>query len=214
MNLIIDRAVRLNGSWNFFFLRGKELFLEEQDGEYADGDGGIGNIEDWPEEFKRLAAPYRHPFGDGGIGDDREIQHIHHFTVQETRITACKAFVHKRMGHILGEGIAVFKDQSVEKTIDQITNGACIDQCSANNEAEVIFTTDDMPDIERSEDHRHQSEQREGHLAPLATQLPAIGHPFILDEMEAKPIGDQVFLTQEIVGLDINLEDLINKQDK
>jgi hypothetical protein len=32
--------------------------------------------------------------------------------------------------------------------------------------------------------------------------------------METKPIGDQVLLTQKIMGLDINLEDLINKQDE
>ena len=56
-------------------LTGEELPLEKQQIERPDSHAGVREIEDRAEEYHLLPATY-----------DREIEHVHHLTMQECRI--------------------------------------------------------------------------------------------------------------------------------
>ena len=115
--------------------------------------------------------PKRNPFREMCIGDDREIQHVNYFAVKKS----CIAVRRKQAGGVLQIGITVVEDQAIEHAVEEISNGSCINEGSANNEALVISLPDDFLEVERSEDHGTSKSVRI--ILPMLTKLPTIGHP-------------------------------------
>src|ERR1700722_18363522 len=111
---------------------------------------------------------------------DREIEHIHYPAVQEGRIAVGR----EELCHMVIR--TVLEDQSIEHTVQQVTEGPGEDEAGADNEPAVIFLFDDGLDIIYPEDDGYQSEKGERHLAPGATKLPAPGHALILYKIDLR----------------------------
>ena len=191
--------------------------LEKQDGNHTCGNGCIRNIEDWPEEFERLATPERKPIRVMRIGDDGEIKHVNDLPVQQAGISAGESLLKEGSGYKLGEWIASFKQTTVKNTVDQVADGSSIYQCGTKQKSQGIAFSGDLAQIPGARNDRHQPEQCQRNLAPVAPKFPAISHAFIFDEVKPKPgnaVNDRVFLPYEIMCLDVDLEGLIRKEDQ
>ena len=124
---------------------------------------------------------------------------------------------------------ASFEDQPIEHTIEQIAQCAGEDQPRTDDKPAMIFLLDDRLDIIDAENHRHQPEQRQRHLAPGAAELPAPGHAFVLHKIDLRLVAQQLDaiiirgnmfeigirgMTQRHMRLNPDLQTLIRNNDQ
>lgn len=187
----------------------KETFLEKQDSDNAGGDSSISDVEYRTEEHEIITAFERHPFRQVAF-IDREIQHIHHAAVQEAAIAAARR---QELRYFVSH--AVVEDQAIEHTVDQVAGGASQYQRTAYQQAGAILFMYQLLHIKETRYHGHEPEERKEDLSEVASEFQAIGHPFVFNEMYAEPVRENnVFLLHEHVGLDPELQHLVNCQDK
>lgn len=67
----------------------------------------------------------------------------------------------------------------------------------------MISLPDHTFNIKSTKYHRQQPKEGEQYLAPLAAQLPTIGHAFIFDKMQFEPgTQNELFFTKVKIGFD------------
>ena len=79
------------------------------------------------------------------VGDDGEVEHVYNLAVEEAGVTAG---FWQEVRDVLLVGVAVFEDEAVEHTVDEIAEGACENEGTAIDEAGVIFFADEIADDE------------------------------------------------------------------
>lgn len=217
LHIIVHLRFGLNRGMHLTVRLFEEAVLEKQDCDHACGNGHIRDIKDGSEEFERFSTPERKPVRVMRIGDDGKIQHVHHLPVQQACISAGESFLNKGAGDMLGERITAFEQAAVKYTVDQIANGPGIHQRGAEKKSQRIPFSGDLAQIPGARDHCHQPKQRQSHLTPVATKFPSVSHALVLDEVKPEPgnaVNDRMLLAYEIMGLDVDLEDLIREQDQ
>lgn len=188
---------------------GQESSLEQQDGDHANGNGGISDVEHRAEEHKVVASFERHPTGQVAFIDG-EVQHIHHTAMEEAAITA--ACRHK-LRYFIAD--AVVENKAVEHAIYQVASCACQDEGATDQQTGAVFFPDELFDVYETSHYCYQPEGGQQDLAEITAKLETIGHPFIFDEMDTEPIGENdELLLHEHVRLDPEFQRLINDQDK
>ncbi len=116
--LVVGERIGFYGRVRGRHFAGEETFLEKEDGNNTYRNGGIGDVKYGPEKDEVLTAPYRYP-GWQGAFVQREVQHIYHFAMQETCVSAA---LRQEFGHI-GRG-AFCKYKTVEHAVDQVARSA------------------------------------------------------------------------------------------
>jgi len=184
LELVVNGAAglyRRRLRFGFFF---EKSFLKYQDGDDPNGNGCIGDIKNRTEKFKIIAADKGKPFREMGP-DQREIQHVDNPTMKKTGISMRR----EDFGYMV-EG-TFFKNQSIKQAVNQIAQGSGKDERRANDESPVIFSSDDVTDIENSEYYCCHPEQGESHFSKSTSEFPSPGHAFIFHEIDLK------FITQD-----------------
>lgn len=188
---------------------GKEPFLEQQDGDYANRNSGIGDVKYRAEEYEVIAAFKGYPAGQITFIDG-EVQHIYHTAVEETAVAAAGRH---ELRYFVAD--AVIEDKPVEHAIYQVAGRSGQDQGTTDQQPRAVFFPDKLFHVEEAGYYRYQPEGGEQDLAEIAAKLETIGHPFILNEMDAEPVGENdKLLLHEHVRLDPEFQRLINHQDK
>lgn len=116
--LVVGERIGFYGRVRGGHFAGEETFLEKEDGNNTYRNGGIGDVKYGPEKDEVLAAPYRYP-GWQGAFVQREVQHIYHFAMQETCVSAA---LRQEFGHIGRRAFRKYK--AVEHAVDQVARSA------------------------------------------------------------------------------------------
>lgn len=189
----------------------EKLLLEKDEDGHPNCDGRIGNVEYGPEKDEFISSPEREPAGIISF-DDGEIEHVHHFAVQEAAVSA---FLRERPGDLM-EG-AFTEDHAVKGTVDNVPQGPCQDQRYAQDKTKGFFLPGKFCQVPPDGDHCDDPENTQRDLPKIATEFHAEGHALIFGKMKNKPITQNSDFTprsNEHTGLDPNLQDLISDQDK
>lgn len=96
--------------------------VKQKQGNDTAADGSIGKVEDRTEEDEMVSAHQRHPVRPIGI-DDGEIEHVHHFSVQQRFISFAPRDPFRDRHRGTGT-----EDFAVEYTVDDISDGTCQNQ--------------------------------------------------------------------------------------
>src|SRR4026209_1174521 len=88
--------------------------------------------------------------------------------------------------------LAFTKDQTIEHTVNKITQCACIDQRCTNNKSSVIFFTNNCSQVKCSKYYCNQSKKCKNYFTKVATKLPSPGHSFIFYKMQPEPTAKYV----------------------
>lgn len=188
---------------------GEEPFLEQQDGDNAYRDGGIGNVKYRAEEHKVIAAFKGYPAGQIAFING-EVQHIHHTAMEEAAVAASGRH---ELRYFVAD--AIVEDKPVEHAIYQVARCAGKDQRATDQQTGAVFFPDELFHVNEAGYYRHQPEGGEQYFTEIAAKLEAIGHSFIFNEMDAEPVGENnELLLHEHVRLDPEFQRLINHQDK
>jgi hypothetical protein len=178
----------------------EEGALEEKEGDDTDGNGGIGKVENGFEEGELLAADDWEPGGVMGV-DEREVEHVNHFAVEEIGIAGAEG---DEVGDVLHVGVAVVEKEAVEHAVDEVAEGAGIDERGAAEETPMVFFTDKVAEVEGAEDDGDEAEEGEDDLSEIAAKLPAPGHAYVFYKMKAEPMAeDEMFFVEIIMGFNI-----------
>ena len=181
-------------------------FLENDDHENADGDGGICDVENRAEKDEILIAPEGYPVGQVTLKHG-EVEHVNHFAVKDGCVAA---FGGKYFGNAV---YAVGKNEAVEGAVNDVSERAGKDEGDAGDKAARRFFMQKADEIPTDECQRNDAEQAQRDLSVLAAECHSEGHSFIFGEVEAKPITEDKMLLPEVHGgFYPNLEDLVCKQ--
>ena len=205
------------------------LLLEKDNGEYSNRNGGVSDIKYRFKKYKVLATEEGYPFGQSCF-EDREIEHIHHFTLQELSITMSET------GEVGDGGLVVIlehaaqplvvtgetgvrticKYQSVEQAIYEVAHSACEHQRAANDSGLCVALSDQHFEQEETEYYRYKTERSEDLLANSRfAEFEAIGHSFILDKMQPKPATHYFHIVAIAeMGLYVVLQRLVGENDQ
>lgn len=154
---------------------------EKQD--YADGDGGVGDVEDGVEEFEVFAADEGHPLWPME-GEEGEVEHVDDFAAEEGSIAA---FGREEGGHRV---VAFVEDETVETAVDKVSDSTGHNECKADNECcagAFSGTVEYEPDYGCGSD---DAQQGEDHLAGAVADAHAEGKTDVFDEVETAPAAD------------------------
>src|SRR5574343_35776 len=86
LGLVAHICVRHNRVMLGFFVLIEELVLENQNGNYTNGNSHISHIEYRSEKLKLFTTYNRDPCWIVRIGDNGEIQHVYHFPMKQPGI--------------------------------------------------------------------------------------------------------------------------------
>ncbi len=138
------------------------------------------------------------------------MKHVDHPSMQES----CISMFGKYFGNMRIR--TLFKDQSIEHTIEQIPQRTRIDQGGTNNKTPAIIVLDDPAKIPGAENDCGKPEKGKYHLSPFPSKLPTPCHPLVLDKRQFKPAQSHYVgnITKGIIGLDPDLKGLIDNDDQ
>ena len=175
--------------------------------DYADGYGGVGDVEDGVEEFEVFAADEGHPLRPME-GEEWEVEHVDDFAAEEGSIAA---FGREECGDGV---VALVEYEAVEAAVDKVSDSAGEDECKADNECcagAFTGTVEYEPDYGCGSD---DAQQGEDDLACSVADAHAEGEADVFDEVETAPGADEGdFLTDLHVGFDPEFEDLVGDED-
>ena len=140
--------------------------------------------------------------------EQREIEHIHHPTLEK----GCVAAFGREKG---GDGVeALVENEAIEATVDDIAHSAGKDECETEDERSTALLANQACDKPSDKGGGQDAENGKHHLTRGSTQSPPEGKAAVLNEMETAPGADEGdFLTYLEMGLDPNLDYLVNNQD-
>lgn len=191
-------------------LRAEKTSKEDEETQYAHRYGGVGHVENGPEKLEMLTAPKRQPIRKKSFVH-REVEHIHHLSVEEPGISA--PFGEQR-GHTAVIG-RLGKDKAVEGAVKDIADGPGEDEGEAGNQAKRDFGPKQQSQVVQQETNRSDAEKAEGELAIITAERDAKGHPFVFDKMDTCPIlpKQMDFIAVGEVGFYPNFQPLVNYQN-
>lgn len=173
--------------WVRFLLFVLLLEVEDnQDGD-ADGDGGVGDIEDGVEELELFAADEGHPLGPVEA-EQREVEHIDDTSVEERCVAA---FGREKLRDVV---VALVEDESVEAAVDEVADSADEDERQRDDEERLRAFADIMHYGPHDGDGGDKAEKGQQQFADAAAEGHPEGHADILDEMELAPRADKGYL--------------------
>ena len=192
-----------------------EIFvLKQKQIDYGNGDVGIGQIEDRPEEVvvavDQKAQDARHavPL------EERKVEHVDHLAHHESGVVAAQ--VCDRRGGRFRE------DQPVEGAVEDVAQRSGDDERQPDEDTRRGFAplvaqqVADQP--AQPDDHRDAKEPQQ-QLAPVESarcgDVHAEGGAVVLDEAQLEPVGkDDDRLVEVHVGLDPDLERLVRNEQQ
>ena len=151
-----------------------------------------------------LTSKERHPFRPG-IAKEWEAEHIHNLTHQERSITIAKRYL---IRYIIRRSCC--KDETVEHGVNDITDGSSCDQSYQDDiQLPMLSRLDDVAQIPQQNTDGGEAQ----HTQPeLADKRHAPGHTIVLYELYKKPICNTNRLAKAKMGLDVQLDNLIDNQ--
>jgi len=190
------------------------LPLENQHIEHPNGDGGVGEVEDGPEEDEMLIGAEEEVGQPRGVFaghvDDGEIEHVDHATMQPAGITAAVGEERRDLG--VG---ALAEDAAVKHAVDDVAHGTRRDKGDAEQYAELGVLLRKANQNPKQSDNGHNPEEAQSQLQKAATAQPSKGHAVVFDEQQIKPMPkDRGLLSEGHGSLDPNLKDLVEEQDE
>jgi len=187
--------------------------LENQHIEDANGDGGVGEVKDGPEEDEMVVGAEEEGGQPGGVFagnvDDGEVEHVDHATMQPSGIAAAVG----EEGGDLRIG-ALAEDATIEHAVDDVAHGSRGDKGDAEHHAEFgVFLREADQHPEEGYDG-HDPKEAQCQFQEAAAAQPTEGHAVVLDEQQLEPASDdRNLLSKGHIRLDPNLEDLVEYQD-
>ena len=187
--------------------------MEDEHIEHANGDGGVGKVEDGTEEDKVVVGAEEEIWKPRGIlfgnVDDGEIQHVDHATVQPASIAAA---VGEKGGDLRVGALA--EDAAVEYAVDNVAHGTRRDKGEAEQHAESGVSLREADEHPKQGHDGYNPKEAQAELQEAATAHPTEGHAVVLDEQQLEPVSeDRDFLPKGHIGLNPNLEDLVEHQN-
>ena len=156
-------------------------FVENNSQHNADGDAGVGEIEDGREEIR--AAPKRELVGKR---EELEVEHIDHLAEEERSVTV----PWRPLRHF--QEVALGEKQPVEHAVDDVAEGAG-DHQTENGQHNPVHLVAFQPVNEIPAERAHQEDAHNGEeqFPDLLTETDAESHPFVLDKMDVEPLTYQ-----------------------
>lgn len=198
--------------FRFFEFLGFPLLgvFEEEIGdepEGADGDGGIGHVEDGAEEEEVRPANPRHPLGPVEL-EQREVEHVDHAPLQQGGIAALGR---EQLCHVVE---ALVEYQAIEAAVDQVAHGTDEDEGKADDQRGADPFLDQMQQVPQECPRGHQTEYRKEYLADMAANGHAEGESLVFHEVQAAPFANQEDVLANVeVGLDPDFHHLVDDED-
>jgi len=181
------------------------LAEEEQQQHNTYADAGVGKVEHGREEDEVVASPHGHPIGPRGL-NYRKVEHVDHLAVKERRVALAKGH---EASHAERSGSLEY--QAVEQAVDEVASRSCEHHSKAHDVALAEEPRlDHPPDVPAYGSNGHEAEEREHELVDEGH---AVGHAVVLDELDEEPVGDVQGFAKRHVGLDFNLDDLVDNED-
>lgn len=176
---------------------------EEKDQSYAAAtDGGIGEVEDGAK--KDIAAQEGHPVGPS---EEREIEHIDHTAGEKSTIALAEG---SEMSHLVQAPAALAEDEAVKEIVNDIAGSSCHHGSPTHQQTPRGTFPDDVEKRIGEKCHSYDAEERKYHCADI---LHAKRHTFVFGEANAAPVGHLYLFAKGHIGLDGNLDDLIDDED-
>lgn len=184
----------------------KHAFIENNQQRHAHGDAGIGEIEDGGEEVG--AAPDGEA---GGYGEQFDINHIHHASIEERGITAA-------VGEHRGQGgyRAFVENHAIEQAVNDIAQRAGDNQTEGDQHCPVhLVALNQAVHVPAEEHHQHDTEQGKQQLTEVLAETEAECHAGILDKIKIEPVSDKWdAFTEAHVCLDPDFENLVQQDER
>ena len=105
--------------------------------------------------------------------------------------------------------ITVSKPAAIEYAVNDIAHSSCQDHCDDDYKGRGDETFADGLEEHPAEKQRHQDAETRKHI--LIDEVHSIGHAIVLDERQIEPRRHFYRLSKVEVRLDINLDNLIDK---
>ena len=178
------------------------LVVEEENGDGAARDGGIGKVENRAEEH--FAAHKRQPVGPG---EEREVEHIYHAPREETAVALAEGGEGGGVeGYARHVGQAFGEDEPIEAVVDDVARRAGDDERDAKNKSErlqmLCRPAQDKAEEDDGRDAEHGEHRR-------ADEVHTEGHTPVFDKYEFEPRGHVQAFVQEEMRLNVDLDDLV-----
>ena len=164
----------------------KPTSIGEEEPEDSDCYGGVGNIEDWAEEFEILSTYERHPFRPVGT-NDWAIEHIHHFTMEQACIAT--AFGEK---HCFVDDSTFAEYYAVEDTVEDIADCAGYDKGETPNDTLMVFAFVSLVHEPEQPYHSHYPDESQYQFTCFAGKFHTERHSIIFYEIQVYSIAEQV----------------------
>ena len=189
----------------------EEAFLENDQDGHPDRNGGVGDVENGPEKDEFVATPEGEPLWIEAL-DDREIEHVHHFAMEEGAVAPLRR--HEPRHLVKG---AFTEDYAVKCTVDDVSQGASQYERDAEHKTERLLAAGDPHQVPADGHHCQYPEDAQCDLAEFAAELHAEGHAFIFGKVEDEPVAkDSDFPAgpNEHARFDPDFQDLIRDQNE
>ena len=182
------------------------LTLKKDEKSNANTDGAICYVEYGSEEDEVIAPPEWDPFRQETF-PKREVQHVYHLTLQKSSIASV-------FGEQSGDLTITFAEyHAVESTVQHIAYGPRQNKGEGNYSQCWSFLFPEITDVPGDAGDREDPEQTQGQFAPLAAEFHAKSHAVVLREMDDEPVGQAKFLTNGHMGLDPELQGLVDQEN-
>ena len=175
--------------------------------EGADGDGGVGDVEDGVEEEEVFAAEEGEPLGPVEL-EKGEVEHIDHLALEEGGVAA---FGREEGCHREG---ALAEYQAIETAVDEVAHGTGKYQCQVGHHDGAGPFLEEVEEVPQQGSRGHKAEEGKDDLACCAAEGGAEGEALVLDEMQQAPVAQQGnFLSEVEMGLDPDFHYLVDDED-